>query len=200
MLEGDYASYSIGLIMEYPIGNRDRLANLRQRKFERTKAIVTMQNTADQIAVSIQERIRQIGSSHDQIVAQHAAVKASEAQLSAIEVTEKVRARLTPEFLQLKLQVQQTLASSQQAELQAMVDYNSALADLARITGTILDQHRVEISMSQVVNGQWTPATPTSSIGFPSGSRSSQERYSAKSGRERGISRLAKNGNSSLLR
>jgi hypothetical protein len=42
-----------------------------------------------------------------------------------------------------------------------MVDYNNALADLARITGTILDQHRVEISMSQVVNGQWTPAAPT---------------------------------------
>jgi outer membrane protein TolC len=161
MLEGDYASYSIGLTMEYPIGNRGALASLRQSKFQRTKAIVTMQNTADQIAVSIQERIRQIGSSHDQIVAQHAAVKASEAQLSAIDVTEKVRARLTPEFLQLKLQVQQTLASSQQAELQAMVDYNNALADLARITGTILDQHRVEISMSQVVNGQWTPATPT---------------------------------------
>jgi outer membrane protein TolC len=169
MLEGDYASYSIGLIMEYPIGNRDRLANLRQSKFQRTKAIVTMQNAADQIAVSIQERIRQIGSSHDQIVAQHAAVKASEAQLSAIEVTEKVRARLTPEFLQLKLQVQQTLASSQQAELQAMVDYNNALADLARITGTILDQHRVEISMSQVVNGQLTPAAPTTTTIAPTG-------------------------------
>jgi len=158
MLKGDYASYSIGLTMEYPIGNRGALAGLRRSKFERTKAVVTMQNMADQIAVSIRERIRQIGSSYDQIVAQHAAVKASEAQLSAIEVTERVRARLTPEFLQLKLQVQQTLASSQQAELQAMVDYNSALADLARITGTTLDQHRVEISMSQVVDGQWTPA------------------------------------------
>jgi outer membrane protein TolC len=163
MLKGDYASYSIGLTMEYPIGNRGALAGLRQSKFQRTKAIVTMQNIADQIAVSIQERIRQIGSSYDQIVAQRAAVKASEAWLSAIEVTERVRARLTPEFLQVKLQVQQTLASSQQAELQAMVDYNSALADLARITGTTLDQHRVEISMSQVVNGQWAPAAvPTS--------------------------------------
>jgi outer membrane protein TolC len=161
MLKGDYASYSIGLTLEQPIGNRGALANLRKSKFERTKAIVTMQNTADQIAVSIQERIRQIRSSYDLIVAQHAAVKASEAQLSAIEVTERVRAKLTPEFLQLKLQVQLTLAGSQQAELQAKVDYNSALADLARITGTILDQHRVEISMSQVVDGQWAPATPT---------------------------------------
>jgi outer membrane protein TolC len=171
MLEGDYASYSIGLTMEYPIGNRGALASLRRSKFERTKAVVTMQNTADQIAVSIQERIRQIGSSYDQIVAQHAAVKASEAQLSAIEVTERVRARLTPEFLQLKLQVQQTLASSQQAELQAMVDYNSALADLARITGTTLDQHRVEISMSQVVDGQWTPAAAATTSAPPRGPR-----------------------------
>ena len=161
MFGADYASYSLGLTLEYPIGNRDRLANLRQRQFERTKAIVTMQNAADQIALSIRDRIRQIGSSHDQIIAQHAAVKASEAHLSALDVTEKVRARLTPEFLDLKLRVQQMIARNQQAELQAMVDYNNALADLARITGTILDQHRVEISMSQVVNGQWTPATPT---------------------------------------
>ncbi len=161
MLGADYTSYSLGLTLEYPIGNRAAMAALRQSKFQRTKAIVTSQNTADQIAVSIQERIRQIGASYDQIVAQHAAVKASEAQLSAIEVTERVRARLTPEFLQLKLQVQQTLASSQQAELQAMVDYNNALADLARITGTVLDQHRVEISMSQVVSGQWAPAAAT---------------------------------------
>ena len=45
-----------------------------------------------------------------------------------------------------------------QAELQARVDYNNALADLARATGTTLEQHRVQIAMPQLVNDHWTPA------------------------------------------
>jgi len=166
MFHGDYASFSLGLAFEYPAGNRDRLANLRQRKLDRTKAIVTMQNTADQLAVSIAERIRQIQTSHDEIVYQHAAVKASEAQLWALEALETKRAR-TPEFLQLKLQVQGTLAGSEQAELQAMVNYNNALADLARINGTVLELNRVDIAMPQVVNDRWTTPKPTTATTAP---------------------------------
>lgn len=166
MLHGDYASFSLGLAYEYPAGNRDRLANLRQRKFDRTKAVVTMQNTADQLAVSIAERIRQVHTSHEEIVYQHAAVKASEAQLWALKAMETKRA-LTPEFLQLKLQVQGTLAGSEQAELQAMVNYNNALADLARINGTVLELNRVDIALPQVVNDQWTTPKPTTATTTP---------------------------------
>jgi len=168
MLHGDYASFSLGLALEYPIGNRDRLANLRQRKLDRTKAIVTMQNTADQLAVSIEERIRQVDTSYEEIVYQHAAVKASEAQLWALKAVERNRA-LTPEFLQLKLQVQGSLAGSKQAELQAKVDYNNALADLARITGTILELNRVKIALPRVVNDQWTPPRPATATSAPAG-------------------------------
>ncbi len=166
MLHGDYASFSLGLAFEYPVGNRDRLANLRQRKLDRTKAMVTMQNTADQLAVSIAERIRQVYTSHEEIVYQHAAVKASEAQLWALKAMERKRA-LTPEFLQLKLQVQGTLAGSEQAELQAMVNYNNALADLARINGTVLELNRVDIALPRVVNDKWTTPKPTTATTAP---------------------------------
>lgn len=154
----DYTSFSIGLSAEYPIGNRERMANLRQRKYERTQAIVSLQNAADQIAVTILERARQVRSAHQQIVAQRAAVKASQAQLWALRAIEKDRGRLTPEFLQLKLSVQQTLANSEQAQLQATVDYNNALVDLARATGTTLELHRVQIAMPRLVSDGWTPA------------------------------------------
>jgi len=168
MLKGDYASYSLGLAMEYPIGNRDRLANLRQRKFDRTKAIVTMQNTADQIAVSIAERIRQINVTYKLIIAQHAAVKTGRAQLWALKaLAQKRKNGMTPEFQQIVLQAQATLAGSEQAELQAKVDYNNARADLARITGTVLELNRVEIAMPRVVNDQWTAPMPTTATSSP---------------------------------
>lgn len=165
ILHGDYASFSLGLAFEYPIGNRDRLANLRQRRLDRTKAIVTMQNTADQLAVTIAERVRQVHTSYEQMVYQHEAVKASEAQSSALEAV--INKPLTPEFLQVKLQAQGTLAGSEQAELQAKVDYNNALADLARVTGTVLELNRVEIALPQIVNGQWAPPKPTTATSAP---------------------------------
>ncbi len=151
MWTGDHLGYTIGLQMEYPIGNRDRRANLRQRRYERTKSVVSMQNTADQIAVAVSERVRQISTTYEEALAQRAAVEAALVQLQALEDTERIRARLTPEFLRVKLQAQETLANAQRAELQALVDYNNAMAELARTTGTILDRHRVSVELPRAL-------------------------------------------------
>jgi len=159
-LTGDYVSYSLGLELEYPIGNRQRLAGLRQRKLERTKTIVSMQNIADQIAVAVQERTRQIDTTYEENLAQRAAVAAAAIQLQALEDTERIRARLTPEFLRVKLQAQETLANAKRAELQALVDYNGAMADLARTTGTILELHRVKIALPAVIGQTYAGLKP----------------------------------------
>lgn len=160
LLNADYVSYSIGLALEYPVGNRERIANLRQREFEHTKAIVSMQNIADQIAVAVNERVRQIETTHEEILAQRAAVEASEVQLQALDDTEKIRGQLTPEFLRVKLQAQETLAGTERAEAQAIVDYNSAMAELARTTGTTLELNRVRLAMPHAAEGTWPQAAP----------------------------------------
>ena len=160
LLNADFVSYSIGLELEHPIGNRGALANLRQRKLERTKQVVSMQNIADQIGVAVHERVRQIGTTYEETLAQRAAVEAAGVQLQALEDTERIRAQLTPEFLRVKLQAQETLANAERAELQAIVDYNNAMVELARITGTILELHRIEIALPAVVEGTWPGAGP----------------------------------------
>jgi outer membrane protein len=160
LLNADFVSYAIGLELEHPIGNRGALANLRQRKLERTKQIVSMQNIADQIAVAVHERVRQIGTTYRETLAQRAAVEAAEVQLQALEDTERIRAQLTPEFLRVKLQAQETLANARRAELQAIVDYNNAMVELARTTGTILELHRVEVALPAVVENTWPAAAP----------------------------------------
>lgn len=141
--EYDYNSYGIGLTMEIPLGNRARSAELRTRKLERLKAITVVKNVADQVAVQTKERLRRIQTSFAQIKVQEAATQAATSQLLALEESENIRERLTPEYLQVKLQAQESLATAQRAHTSAVVEYNVALAQLAQITGRVLEVHQV---------------------------------------------------------
>jgi outer membrane protein TolC len=160
MYNGDYVSYSLGIQFEYPIGNRDRIAQLRQKQFEYTKSIAAMQNAADQVAVQVTAQVRQIRTSYQEVQAQRAAVAAGLVQLQALDDLERIRAQLTPEFLRTKLDAQATLATSQLDLLQAIVKYNNAMANLARATGTTLELNRVRLVLPAAVDGTW-PNTQT---------------------------------------
>ena len=63
--------------------------------------------------------------------------------LQAVEDTETIRKELTPEFLLVKLQAQETLSNAQRAEIKAITDYNTSLVRLAQSMGTVLDMRYV---------------------------------------------------------
>ncbi len=160
LTDGDFASYNISIRAEYPIGNREREADLRQKRLELLKSLTSVQNTADKVAQVVRERIRQVGAAYDEMNAQTAAVAAFRAQLQALEDTERIRGRLTPEFLQVKLDTQARLALAEQNELRSATEYNTALADLARTTGTVLLQNKVEIALPVATGDEdWPVAT-----------------------------------------
>lgn len=144
---GDYVSYGVGLSLEYPLGNRQRDAELLKRKLERRKAISTLQNLADQVALQAKERMRRIETNYSEIHVQKDAVEAARIHLRALEDSEAVRERLTPEFLLVKLQAQEILASAERAEIQAIVEFNVSLARLAQTLGTVLELHQVRTSL-----------------------------------------------------
>lgn len=154
MITFDFLSHSVGLLFEYPLGNRGPEAELRKRTFERLQAVSQLQNLADQLALGVNETIRQIETTLEEVKAQRAAVEASRVQLLALEDTEKIRGRLTPEFLQVKLQAQESLAAAARAEIQAVVSYNNALADLARITGTTLQRRNIQLATESAIEGR----------------------------------------------
>jgi outer membrane protein len=144
--KGKYQNYGVGLVFEYPIGNRGPEAVLARRRLEKLQAMANLKNLAHQVSENVKERVREIGTTYQELQAQQAAVEAAQLQLQALDDTEKIRGRLSPEFLQLKLSAQETLAAAQRSELQALVGYNSALVTLSRATGTVLDTYGVELS------------------------------------------------------
>ena len=169
----DYTTYAVGLTFEYPLGNREREAEWMRRRFERRKAVSTLHSTADEVALTVNESIRRVRTSMEEIKIQHQAVQAARVHLATLEEAEQIRDRLTPEFLLVKLQAQETYAQSQRAEIAALIELNVAATELAQRTGTILDLRMVQSSMTTVVE---TPSekiepqerpTPEHSVPFP---------------------------------
>jgi outer membrane protein len=151
---GDYVSYAVGLSLEFPLGNRQRQAELLRRRLERRKAVSTLQNLADQVAIQAKERIRLIETNLAEIQIQADAAEASKIHLQAVEDSEPVRERLTPEFLLVKLQAQAALADAQRAEIKAIADFNISLAELAQTMGTVLELRQVSTVLPAISKKQ----------------------------------------------
>lgn len=147
---GEYDSYAIGLSLEYPLGNRQRHAELLKRRLERRRAISALQNVADQVAILAKEGITKIETNYSEIQIQKEATGAARIHLQALEDSEPIRERLTPEFLFLKLQAQEALANAQRSEIRTVVDLNVSLVQLAQISGTVLELHQVSSSLPGV--------------------------------------------------
>lgn len=144
---GDYVSWAVGVTWEYPLGNRQREAELRKRNFELVKAMTVLQNTSDRVALDTKEQSRLFERALKDIKVQKDAVAAAEIYLQGLEDMEEVRTSLTPEFLFVKLQAQESLAEAQRSEIKAIVDFNSSLVWLARATGTVLKLHRIQMAL-----------------------------------------------------
>ena len=150
MANGNYTSYGVGLSFEYPLGNRQRDAELMRRRLERRKAVSVLHSAADQVAVQVKEKARKTRTTLEQAGVQKEAAQAAQTQLKALEESEPIREKLTPEFLLVKLQAQDTYAQTRRAEIGALTEFNISLAELARTTGTVLELHRVENALTTV--------------------------------------------------
>ena len=143
MYDRDHTSYTVGVAVEYPLGNREKRAEFRLRQLERAKALSKLNNVSDQVAALVKEQIRFAETAHREIQVQQEAVAAAKIHLQALEDIETIRKNLTPEFLLAKIQAQESLAISQRAEVKAVVDFNIAMTRLAQATGTVLDMRYI---------------------------------------------------------
>jgi len=147
--DADYVSYALGITFEVPFDNRQREAEFRRRKLEYRKTVSILQNISDQLAVQVKERIRLSETSYEEIHIQKEAVEAAKIHLQALEDTEVIREKLTPEFLLVKLQAQESLANAQRSHIKAIADYNTSLVRLAQATGTVLDLRYIRKALPQ---------------------------------------------------
>jgi outer membrane protein TolC len=147
LFEGDFIDYLVGLGFVQPIGNRGPEAEYRRARLERSASVIAFQRTVQDTVFDVKSALRNVVTNYELIGASRSFRVAQAENLRTLLVEEDTRARLTPEFLNLKFQRQETLAEARREEEAALSNYNKSLADLYRAMGVGLEMNQVELEI-----------------------------------------------------
>lgn len=143
-------SYSVGLEFEIPFGNRLARSVLRRAQLQRGQAIDEYARQIKQIEQDVSTALREVDTTYEEIVKRRRAVFLAGDSLRAIQQRREADVPLTPEFVQLELDRQQTLANARADEAQAISAYNTAIAQLERAKGTLLRYNNILMQERQL--------------------------------------------------
>jgi outer membrane protein TolC len=140
-----FVDFLVGLQFSQAIGNKAAEAVYRQARLRRSSSLVRYQRSIQQTVLAVKNALRDVRS-NALLIGQNRALRLAQAEnLRALLVDERTKGALTPEFLSLKFQRQDDLASAQVREAQALVDYNTAIARLFSAMGIGLKMNRIEL-------------------------------------------------------
>lgn len=133
--------WSIGLTYGYPIGNRASKAKYSIATLKRDKAEVGVHNTELGIRVDVRTAARAVESGVKRVAAARANTVLQRKTLEAEQ--KKFDNGMSTSFEVLRIQTD--LLNAQVAEIQAILDYTKALADLERAKGTLLEARGLKL-------------------------------------------------------
>jgi len=139
---GQFADWTLGVNFSVPLGLRAERARLRSRELilarDRANLDQGLHSTSHQIALSLRELAR--------FYRQYLALKdAREAAALNLEAQRKAFANDLVDYLNVA-QAINSVADASSAEAQALLQYNTELANLELQTGTILEAHSIRFT------------------------------------------------------
>ncbi len=139
---GDFYSYSIGIRVEYPLGNRSAKSQRVMADLEKQKAIFAVRELENRAIREVREAWRQIHTNRKRIDAAGLARKLAEERLR----TATRRFELGLATSHDVLEYQEKLALAKSNELRARIDYQESLVRLDQVKGTLLERIGVTLS------------------------------------------------------
>jgi len=144
-LDNDFIDYILGLFFEYPLGNRAAEAEFRRARLRQSQALIGYRQTVQAIVLDVKAALRSVVTNFELISATRSSRIASAENMRALQVEEDTMAGLTPEFLNLKFERQDSLALARQEEFLALVNFDQSLAALYRAMGTGLQMRNIAV-------------------------------------------------------
>lgn len=139
-----FIDYLAGLNFEMPIGNRAAEAGYRQRRLERMQSVIAYRNTVQQVVSDTKTALYKIAFNYPLIEQTRASRYAAANVLRVADIEKEQGLGYTPERLNIELNNQESLSRAEQSEIEAVTDYNIAIADLFASMGTTLERNNVE--------------------------------------------------------
>jgi HAE1 family hydrophobic/amphiphilic exporter-1 len=142
--EGDFDDVRAAVVFQIPIGNRTaRAAETAALSFER-QAQAELARLRKQVLAEVLDASAALETAGQRIEATRAAREAAEVQLQSDQ--ERYAVGLSTNFLVLTRQ--NDLSSARLAEIEALTDYRNARTEMARATGSLLEERRMEVRES----------------------------------------------------
>ncbi len=135
----DQTAWTVGAIISIPIPNRDARGAANAAKLECAKGLVALQELEQKIVVDVDNASGQIITSRQRILSTAESARLAEESLTAGQ--ERLKAGTGTTFVVLELQ--KKLIEAEAAQLRARADYNKAVSEYQRQTGTALREHGV---------------------------------------------------------
>lgn len=133
---------TIGVAISLPLHNTTAKANLAGARITREQLDASYRSQDQGIEMDVRNAAQSVDTAQKRVVASRAARESAEQQLAGEQKLYDVGRSTT--FL--LLQRQQELTAARTTELQAQTDYNKALADLQRATGSTLRANNVTVT------------------------------------------------------
>jgi HAE1 family hydrophobic/amphiphilic exporter-1 len=132
---------TVGVAISFPLHNKTAEANLAGARIQKEQLDASYRSQDQAIEMDVRNAAQSVDTAQKRVVASRAARESAEQQLAGEQKLYEVGRSTT--FL--LLQRQQELTAARTNELQAQTDYNKALADLQRATGSTLRVNNVTV-------------------------------------------------------
>ena len=138
---GSTRNVTVGVAISFPFKNRTAEANLATARVQGEQLEASFRSQHQAIEMDVRNAAQAVDTARRRVIASKAARESAEQQLAGEEKLYEVGRSTT--FLLLERQ--NALTAARTDELAAQTDYNKALADLQRATGSTLRVNNVEV-------------------------------------------------------
>ena len=142
-------SYSAGVLLEYPFGNRAAQARLKRRRLEMRQLTNQLEVTTNNVRLEVETAVREIATAHREMTSHYHAILGGEAEIEHLEQRWRMLPGDQPSagiVLDDLLNAQERLGRAEASFADTLVAYNIALVQLKRATGVLLQCHPLTTS------------------------------------------------------
>jgi outer membrane protein TolC len=141
LTSGDFVSYSVGVVLTVPLGNRAAESTHTKARLTADQAKTSLKQLELQITQQVREAVRRVEAFAKRVEANRAARVLAEEQLRVEQ--RRLEAGVSTTFNVLSFQ--RDLSVAEANELRAIADYFEALTNLENVRGTVLEAHQIEM-------------------------------------------------------
>ena len=137
----DFYNYTIGLKVEFPIGNRFAKSQYSKAKIDAARAATYLKDIENIVITEVKEAVRQVDTDYEKIGAARKSLRSSQEKLDAEEIKFDVGLSTTRNVLDF----QDDLARAASRYALSLSQYEKSLANLARTKGVLLENYNITI-------------------------------------------------------